>query len=457
MLEDFVVPDDLIGSTYAPGELLTALYLENLYLRQYFQPQYRTLKPALPTMQQIATDSRYLAAKRFDEAHPQQKTGLRHLVIANTYPNYGEEYGNGFVHRRVKFYQQCGIDVDVIAMPRRTSPYSYEYDGVRVHVGNGDDLHALLTLRHYDSVSLHFLNPNQFAYLQAYRAFRQVPVTVFIHGYEAARWVRRVQQRSDSTTLNALIERTVTLQSFWSDVMAADPPIDNFVVVSNFFRKSVEEDMDIVLPARRTHVIHNVIDENVFRYAEKNPEDRFKILWVRSATATWYGADIAAEVLSKLLAGPFGDRITATIIGDGQYFHLFEDAFNDDPRVDVQRRFANQEEIAQLHREHGLFLVPTRLDSQGVSRDESMSSGLVPITNRVAAIPEFVDDTCAILADGEDIEGMVAGVERVLAQPELFLAMSAVAAQRVRERCGVSNTVAREISLIAPTLPMEGQ
>ena len=51
-----------------------------------------------------------------------------------------------------------------------------------------------------------------------------------------------------------------------------------------------------------------------------------------------------------------------------------------------------------MHKKNGIFMVPTRLDSQGVSRDEAMSSGLVPITNNVAAIPEFVDDTCGMLA-----------------------------------------------------------
>lgn len=35
------------------------------------------------------------------------------------------------------------------------------------------------------------------------------------------------------------------------------------------------------------------------------------------------------------------------------------------------------------------FWFPTRMDTQGVSRDEAMCSGLVPITNKVAAVPEF--------------------------------------------------------------------
>lgn len=39
------------------------------------------------------------------------------------------------------------------------------------------------------------------------------------------------------------------------------------------------------------------------------------------------------------------------------------------------------------------MLIPTRADTQGVSEDEGMSCGVVPITNNIAAVPEFVDHT----------------------------------------------------------------
>jgi glycosyltransferase involved in cell wall biosynthesis len=54
------------------------------------------------------------------------------------------------------------------------------------------------------------------------------------------------------------------------------------------------------------------------------------------------------------------------------------------------------------------------METQGVSRNEAMSSGLVPITNAVATIPEFVDDSCGILAPGGDAEAMAHGIARLL-------------------------------------------
>ena len=77
--------------------------------------------------------------------------------------------------------------------------------------------------------------------------------------------------------------------------------------------------------------------------------------------------------------------------------------------------------------------MPTRMDSQGVSRDEAMSSGLVPITNAVAAIPEFVDSSCGFMAPPEDAQTMADAIEKLYDDEELFLKMSKAAAANVRK------------------------
>jgi hypothetical protein len=54
--------------------------------------------------------------------------------------------------------------------------------------------------------------------------------------------------------------------------------------------------------------------------------------------------------------------------------------------------------IAALYHEYGMVRCPTGMDILGVLCDGAMPSTLVPITNAVAAILEFVDDCCGILA-----------------------------------------------------------
>ena len=206
--------------------------------------------------------------------------------------------------------------------------------------------------------------------------------------------------------------------------------------------------MELVFPGQRTAIVHNVIDTDLFRFVPKDPEQRFRVLWVRSAANLNYGADLAVRALERLRDTPLWDRMQVTVIGDGKHFGLFEEAFADDANVTVERRFAVQEEIAALHREHGVFLVPTRLDSQGVSRDEAMASGLVPVTNDAGAVREFVDEDCAMIAGVEDVAGLADGLRRLMEDPDLFLRMSRAAAARVRAQTSPEHTVDQEMALM---------
>ena len=88
------------------------------------------------------------------------------------------------------------------------------------------------------------------------------------------------------------------------------------------------------------------------------------------------------------------------------------------------------------------------MDTQGVSRDEAMSSGLVPVANAVAAVPEFTDETCCMLCPPEDAKAVAEAILRLVREPELFGRMSANAAARVRRQCAEENTIGRELALI---------
>jgi glycosyltransferase involved in cell wall biosynthesis len=87
------------------------------------------------------------------------------------------------------------------------------------------------------------------------------------------------------------------------------------------------------------------------------------------------------------------------------------------------------------------------MDAQGVSRDEAMASGLVPVTSGVTAIPEFVDAGCGFLAGAEDAEGLATAMLQMCRDPALFLRLSSAAADRVRSQSGYAQTIEREIDM----------
>jgi len=89
------------------------------------------------------------------------------------------------------------------------------------------------------------------------------------------------------------------------------------------------------------------------------------------------------------------------------------------------------------------------MDSQGVSRDEAMASGLVPITNHVTAIPEFVDATCGFAVPGEDWRAMAAAISRLYSEPAEFLRLSREASLRVRRQSATSELIGVELKLFS--------
>lgn len=92
---------------------------------------------------------------------------------------------------------------------------------------------------------------------------------------------------------------------------------------------------------------------------------------------------------------------------------------------------------------------PTRWDSQGVSRDEAMSSGLVVVTNNVAAIPEFVDNSCGMVVASEDYIGMAKAINTLYYNPDKFLTLSIAANERVVENLNLEKTILEEIKIIS--------
>lgn len=446
-----LIPRTFFGSHRTDDELLTALYLENLYLRERNEEQTSdiALKPA--GIDNVADQPEYFEVRKFLSRDGRARVAPRHLVIANDYPDYGKEYGNGFVHRRVRAYQEAGLSVDVVLFNKRAPRRVYEYDGVTVLSGGAHELNGLLTSQTYKSISAHFFNREMWSTLYHHRRSRPTPLHIFVHGYDARHWLRRRNDIHTYGELRIAIERSNALRRFWTELSTSPLRPDSFVFVSKYWSEVMQEDMDVSIDADRIRIIHNFIDGELFQYHPKPAEQRFRILWARSASARHYGADIGVKVLRQLLTSRHGERIEATIVGDGQYFNEFDEAFASDPRVSIRRGFITQNAIAELHQTHGLFLVPSRLDTQGVSRDEAMSSGLVPLTNGVAAIPEFVDNTCGVVAPAEDATAMAKGALQLMDGPQMFLSRSEAASLRARRQSGRTFTIDQEIAIMEGT------
>jgi len=240
------------------------------------------------------------------------------------------------------------------------------------------------------------------------------------------------------------------MMSFWSEVFAfkAEKPI-HYVFVSKYLADSAMEDHKITLKQEQYSVIHNCIDTEMFTYEPKNSAQRKRILSIRPFAGPIYGNDITTKAIVELSKDPVFKDLEFFIYGDGKDFEKDTAPLkNLGKNVHLHKTFLQQSEIAQLHKTCGVFLSTKRMDTQGVSRDEAMSSGLVPIASDVAAVPEFVDGSCGILTPGEEYKPVAEAIKRLYHDPELFEQLSENAAKRVRSQTGRPYTIAKELELI---------
>ncbi|MBM6403501.1 glycosyltransferase family 4 protein [Phycicoccus sp. CSK15P-2] len=378
------------------------------------------------------------------------------LLVANTYPSDQALYRNAFIHRRVLAYLEAGIDVEVYYLhPPVEESYGYLFDGVQVTVGGPADYEQRIAAHRYRTILVHFANEHMIRPVVEHQP--ETPVIVWVHGFEAEAWHRRWFNFTDSATQirQALAKRDdyhVDQLRLMGRLMSATDLDVRIVHVSDWFRRNIVEP-DTGVSTRHPYVIPNIVDGDFFPYREKEPEHRLRVLSIRPFASHKYANDQTVAAILELSTRPFFDRLSFTIRGEGPMFAETVSPLRDLPSVSVQEGFLRQEEIAELHVEHGVFLAPTRFDSQGVSMCEAMASGLVPVSTAIAAIPEFVEDrVTGLLTAPEDPAGLADRIEMLYYNPELFQRLSESAARRVREQCGHEATVSREIEMIGRDL-----
>ncbi|UVL79879.1 methyltransferase domain-containing protein [Pseudomonas putida] len=371
----------------------------------------------------------------------------KHLVVTNHYPAYADLYRNGFVHSRVMAYQEQNVNVDIFRLRKNEAVSYHEFQNVDVVTGCQSTLAKMLESGQYKSVLVHFLDPDMWEVLK--RFTHMVKVVVWVHGAEVQPWWRREYNYSDESQLAVAKVESEKRMAFWRETLTNMPANLKFVFVSRYFAEEVMEDVGFRIPEEQYEIIHNPIDTDTFSYHEKPVSQRFKVLSIRPYASAKYANDLSVEAIKILSREKYFEDIEFRMIGDGALFDETLADLRQFKNVIIERGFLRHEQIAALHKEYGLFLCPTRMDAQGVSRDEAMSSGLIAVTNGVTAIPEFVDHECGILAGADNAQMMADGIKSVIESPDLFSKMSRAAHKRVLKQTAKGQIIERELNIIA--------
>lgn len=369
------------------------------------------------------------------------------LILTNHYPKKGDLYRNMFVHKRITLYKDEGLVCDVMRMNIYAKNEFREFDGINITEGQSEELSNILENGNIDTVCVHFLDSHMWGVLKNY--VDKLHIIIWSHGADIQPWWRRKFNYTSENEIEKAKKQSEERMKFWSEVFdESNQKNMRFVFVSNYAANIVMEDYKLKLGTNKYSIIPNLIDTNMFKYLEKDIEQRKNIISIRPYTSKIYANDITVKVIQELSKKDFFEELEFTIIGDGELFDEITKPLKKFKNVRIEKGFIRQEKIAELYRKNGVVLIPSRADTQGVSRDEAMSSGLVPVTNAVAAIPEFVDDICGVLVDGEDYISMVQGIEKLYREPHYFTELSKNAAARVRSQSSKRYTIDKEIELI---------
>ncbi len=368
------------------------------------------------------------------------------LLITNNYPSYQDLYKNAFVHSRVLGYKKSGQPVDVWRFKAEQEVSFHEFEGIDVTTGGAEYLAYVLKENQYKHILIHFLDDSIWQVVKPH--IDTTRITVWLHGADIQSYERRAFLYETDSEVNKAKEIGDVKQAFWKSVLIPFHENLHLVFVSNYLADTAMEDLGIELDSSQYSVIPNPINTVQFNYIEKPVEQRKKILSIRPYASKVYANDLAVNAVLELAKEPFFNELEFRFIGDGVLFDETLEPLRQFDNVIIERKFVTHAEIADLHKEYGIFLCPSRMDTQGVSRDEAMSSGLVPITNAVAAIPEFVDNDSGVLCDGEDYMAIAAGIKMVCQSDEVFRSISSNAAKKVRANTCHEVTSKKEYEVI---------
>ena len=392
--------------------------------------------------------SRIRALRKLDLA---SGLGYDVLLFCPNYPDMSASRGNGgeFVRARVAAYVRRGLSVLVVEVSRLNRAVVLEqqhgHASLRIAPLALDELLRCID-GSYRAMVVHALTPPLAAMLARHVAPERV--VYFFHGAEIRDYRRLYFNHS---TPDMELQRHARDVTHFARMAAARALIRDgrspMVFVSNYLRSVAERDTGLAIA--QAHVIPNFIDVDFYRYRAKDVAQARRVLMIRSFEAANYAADIAIAAIMDLLATALGRELRFTVCGFGRQFRALTAPLAAFDNVVVREGYLSRDEIRALHEHHGIFLAPSRHDTQGVTMCEAMASGLVPVTHAIGGIPEYVDGECGEFARDHSPAEFARCIARLAQDSAMFLRKSAAASARMQARCGAAETIERELALIA--------
>lgn len=212
------------------------------------------------------------------------------------------------------------------------------------------------------------------------------------------------------------------------------------IYVSDWMRRAAE--FYLRVRHHRSLVIPNPVDLELFKFRRRErPEHGLSI----RSLYHQYGIDVAV----KALAGLTGCDLT--VVGQGELERYVKRlATRSGASIHFDTKGYEHREVPVLMQRFDFFVAPSRTESQGVAMCEAMATGMPVVATRVGGIPEFVRDGVDGILYWPNKPGELRKAIRTLIRDKSrFAEMSESARKHMEMLCGPSNTIERELDVLA--------
>lgn len=370
------------------------------------------------------------------------------LLITPGYPSVNNKYLFGFVHTRVKEFYEKGINVDVVSLNEKNMYTKYTFEGIPIIKMSYVTLREQLLEKQYKKIIIHFFTEEIAQILDAIDT-TNTEILIFTHGTDLIYKDYNILTRQYFKPLKEIDNE---LKSFF---VRKDKILNRynkkhnvkFIFATKWAKERCEKENNISI--NNYDIIPTYINEDTFKYSDKNINLRTKIVIIRKFdNISTYGIDLDVKTILELSKRDFFEELEFNIYGDGNYYEELTRPLLKFNNVHLHKKFLTHEEIADVHKNNGIALFATRYETMGVSAAEAAASGLVVLSNNIAAVKEVFDNNNDILSNNEDYIDMANKVEKIYKNPELFCELSKKCHETIVKKYNYKNTIEKEIKLL---------
>lgn len=312
---------------------------------------------------------------------------MKIAIITSRYPSEGNPYNHMFVHVRSKEYINQGEQVEVFVPSNEISDYIFE--GVRVRGMPSKEITKFL--KEYDVLYLHLLHLYPLMKTDGWPIYNAIlknkyPFAMYVHGSEATYFKDRYfGNRFQLQDLLSLLRKDFyhmpRLKKFLKEIAGKGGLI---ITPSDWMKDQIK----IAFNIDNVYTIPNGIDVGLFSFKLIKSERR--IIAVRPLGDKVYDIECTIEVLSFL-----PEQYTLDIYGKGQYKDDYEKLILSkglSERIKIIDNFIDRNKMKELFHNYDVFISTTKLDTQGITMLEAMSSGLLVAAINNSSKEEFISD-----------------------------------------------------------------